>query len=292
MVNVKTKWSANIYEAELDKILVDALNEDIGEGDHSSQAVIPQTARGKAILISKQKGIIAGLRVAKRLFQLFDPHLEANPLLQDGDSIEPGTIIMHLQGPSLSILQTERLALNIIQRMSGIATLTAAYVKKVEGTKAKILDTRKTTPNMRLLEKEAVRIGGGDNHRMGLYDMIMLKDNHIDYAGGIENAIHQTINYLSKNNKKLKIEIEVRNPKELKQVLKVGGVNRIMLDNFTPEKTIEAVKMINGQYEIESSGGITLDTIYDYASAGVDFVSVGALTHQIQSLDISLNAIV
>ncbi|MCK5820478.1 MAG: carboxylating nicotinate-nucleotide diphosphorylase [Bacteroidales bacterium] len=274
----------------LDKILLDALDEDIGEGDHSSLAVISPDASGEAVLIAKQTGIIAGLRVIKRLFELFDSNLKADFLFEDGDLIMPGDEIMHLRGSSLSILQTERLALNIIQRMSGIATQTLGYVEKLKGTRAKVLDTRKTTPNMRLLEKEAVRIGGGDNHRMGLYDMIMLKDNHIDFAGGIESAIVQAGNYLRDKGKDLQVEIEVRSINELKEVLVIGGVNRIMLDNFTPKETRLAISMIDGQYETESSGGISLDTIRDYALTGVDFISVGALTHQIFSLDLSLQA--
>jgi len=278
--------------SNLDKILLDALNEDIGEGDHSSLAVISPDAFGEAVLIAKQTGIVAGLRVVNRLFELFDSSLHADFLFEDGDSIEPGNEIMRLRGLSLSILQTERLALNIVQRMSGIATQTEKYVEKLKGTKTKVLDTRKTTPNLRLLEKEAVMIGGGENHRMGLYDMVMLKDNHIDFAGGIEKAIIQTNSYLREKKKNLKIEIEVRNISELREVMEIGGINRIMLDNFTPEETRVAISMIGGKYQTESSGGITLDTIRDYALAGVDYVSVGALTHQIFSLDLSLKAII
>jgi len=278
--------------SNLDKILLDALNEDIGEGDHSSLAVISPDAFGEAVLIAKQTGIVAGLRVINRLFELFDSSLHADFLLEDGDSIEPGNEVMRLQGLSLSILQTERLALNIVQRMSGIATQTAKYVEKLKGTKTRVLDTRKTTPNMRLLEKEAVLIGGGENHRMGLYDMVMLKDNHIDFAGGIEKAINQTKSYLRDKKKNLKIEIEVRDIIELREVLEIGGINRIMLDNFTLEETSLAISMIGGKYQTESSGGITLDTIRDYALTGVDYVSVGALTHQIFSLDLSLKAII
>lgn len=277
-------------KTKLDKLLLDALKEDIGEGDHSSLAVIPSDAMGEAVLLAKQSGIIAGLRVIKRLFEIFDKNIETDFLLNDGDIIKPGDEVMLLKGPSLSILQTERLALNILQRMSGIATQTANYLEKLKGTKTIILDTRKTSPNLRLLEKEAVVIGGGQNHRMGLYDMIMLKDNHIDFAGGIEKAILQSKRYLKDNNKNLKIEIEVRDFKELREVLKIGFVDRIMLDNFTPLETIEAVTLIGGRYETESSGGITLNTIRDYALAGVDYISVGALTHQIFSLDLSLKA--
>lgn len=283
-------YFCDMTASNLDKILFDALNEDIGEGDHSSLAVISPDASGEAVLIAKQAGMVAGLRVIKRLFELFDSRLQTDFHFEDGDMISPGNEIMHLRGSCLSILQTERLALNIVQRMSGIATQTLSYVEKLRGTNTKVLDTRKTTPNMRLLEKEAVRIGGGENHRMGLYDMIMLKDNHIDFAGGIEKAIIQTRNYLRDKVLNLKVEIEVRDIDELKEVLKVGEVHRIMLDNFTPEETRVAVAMIDGKFQTESSGGINLDTIRDYALAGVDYVSVGALTHQISSLDLSLKA--
>lgn len=283
-------YFCDMTATNLDKILLNALNEDIGEGDHSSLAVISPDASGEAVLIAKQAGMLAGLRVIKRLFELFDNRLQTDFHFADGDMISPGNEIMHLRGPSLSILQTERLALNIVQRMSGIATVTLSYVEKLRGTNTKVLDTRKTTPNMRLLEKEAVRIGGGENHRMGLYDMIMLKDNHIDFAGGIENALIQTRNYLRDKAMNLKVEIEVRDLNELKEVLKLGEVHRIMLDNFTPEETRVAIAMIDGKFQTESSGGINLDTIRDYALAGVDYVSVGALTHQIFSLDLSLKA--
>lgn len=274
----------------LDNILLNALKEDIGEGDHTSLSVIPSDALGEAVLLAKQSGVLAGMRVIKRLFELFDKNLVAEFHSKDGDSIEPGDELMHLKGSSLSILQTERLALNIVQRMSGIATQTANYVEMLKGTKAKILDTRKTTPNFRLLEKEAVLIGGGENHRMGLYDMVMLKDNHIDFAGGIKKAIVQTKSYLQDKNKDLKVEIEVRDFNELNEVLEIGNIDRIMLDNFTPDETQKAVDLIDGRYETESSGGITMKTIRDYALSGVDYISVGALTHQIFSLDLSLKA--
>jgi len=276
--------------SDLDHILEAALAEDIAEGDHSSLAVIPPDRLGKAILIAKESGVLAGIRVISRLFELFDPELNYTIHLPDGSHLQPGKQVLTLAGPSLSILQVERLMLNILQRMSGIATQTAKYVKAIEGTHTVILDTRKTTPNLRSLEKEAVRIGGGENHRMGLYDMIMLKDNHIDFAGGIEKAILQTQEYLRKTGTTLAVEIEVRDFSELDEVLRVGQVDRIMLDNFTPEQTREAVTKINGRFEIESSGGITLQSIRPYAEAGVDFISVGALTHQILSLDLSLNA--
>lgn len=283
-------YFCSMNQANLDKFLIEALQEDIGEGDHSSLAVIPESATGQAILLAKQSGIVAGLRVIKRLFEIFDPRLLADFSAVDGASIVPGQELMILKGPSLSILQTERLALNIVQRMSGIATQTAAYAEQLKGTRARILDTRKTTPNLRMLEKEAVRIGGGENHRMGLYDMIMLKDNHIDFAGGIPKAISQTREYLKRNRKALKIEIEVRDFSELDQVLQTGGIDRIMLDNFTPEETKRAIQLIGGRYETESSGGINLETIRSFALTGVDFISVGALTHQILSLDLSLKA--
>lgn len=283
-------YFCSMTQANLDKFLIEALQEDIGEGDHSSLAVIPESATGQAILLAKQSGIVAGLRVIKRLFEIFDPRLLADFIAVDGASIVPGQELMILKGPSLSILQTERLALNIVQRMSGIATQTAAYAEQLKGTRARILDTRKTTPNLRMLEKEAVRIGGGENHRMGLYDMIMLKDNHIDFAGGIPKAISQTREYLKRNRKALKIEIEVRDFSELDQVLQTGGIDRIMLDNFTPEETKRAIQLIGGRYETESSGGINLETIRSFALTGVDFISVGALTHQILSLDLSLKA--
>jgi len=277
--------------SNLDTFLQNALQEDIGNGDHSSLAVIPNHAIGKSVLLAKETGILAGVRIVLRLFEIFSQDLKAEVLIHDGANIKPGDHILYLKGPSLHILQVERLALNILQRMSGIATVTNRYVKILEGTKAKILDTRKTTPNMRLLEKEAVKIGGGENHRMGLYDMVMLKDNHLDFAGGIEKAINMIHKYLNSNNLKLAIEIEVRDFEELNEVLKIGRVDRIMLDNFSPEETSEAVQLISGKFEIESSGGINLDTIRDYALTGVDFISVGALTHQIMSLDLSLKAI-
>lgn len=275
----------------LDKFIQEALKEDIGEGDHTSIACVPEHLGGNAELIVKQKGILAGLEVALRVFALVDYELTYEIEIFDGSEIEVGDRVFFLHGPRRSILKAERLILNILQRMSGIATLTNKFVEKIEGTGAKILDTRKTTPNVRFLEKEAVKIGGGYNHRMGLYDMIMIKDNHIDYAGGIENAITKTNNYLSKIGKDLKIEIEARDFDELQKILKIGDIHRIMLDNFTPDETCEAVKLIAGKYEIESSGGINLETIRPYAEAGVDFISVGALTHQINSLDMSLKAL-
>jgi nicotinate-nucleotide pyrophosphorylase (carboxylating) len=268
-----------------------SVGEDLGDGDHSSLACIPWEATGKAKLLIKEEGILAGVKVASEVFAAIDKDLLMEILIEDGSKINPGDITFYISGRQQSILKSERLVLNIMQRMSGIATSTNQYVTLVKGLKAKILDTRKTTPGIRFLEKEAVRIGGGMNHRMGLFDMIMLKDNHIVYAGGIEEAIKRTREYLKKNDRKLKIEIEARNLDNVAVILSVGGVNRIMLDNFTIEDTMEAVKQIGGRYEIESSGGITLETVRAYAECGVDFISVGALTHHIRSLDMSLKAV-
>jgi len=266
------------------------LNEDLGDGDFSSLSCISKEKTGKAKLLIKEKGVLAGIRVAGVLFSTIDKDLKFDIILDDGASVVPGDIAFYLSGSQQSILKSERLVLNIMQRMSGIATNTREYVSRLNGLKTNILDTRKTTPGFRFLEKEAVRIGGGMNHRMGLYDMIMLKDNHIDYAGGIEKAIIKARVYLKKNNLNLKIEIEARNSADVKKILSVGGVNRIMLDNFNIKDTLAAVKEIAGRYEIESSGSITLETIRSYAECGVDFISVGALTHHIKSLDMSLKA--
>ena len=267
-----------------------SLSEDVGDGDHSSLACISETEEGKARLIVKEQGILSGSRVAAEVFSIVDPGLESDMFIDDGSEIKPGDIVFHVKGRVLSILKAERLVLNIMQRMSGIATSTHQHVLRLEGLKTRILDTRKTTPGMRFLEKEAVRTGGGMNHRMGLYDMIMLKDNHIDYAGGIENAISKTKEYLTSTGRKLKVEIEARNLREVSIILETGGVDRIMLDNFSIEDTKEAVRMIGSRFETESSGGITLDTIRSYAECGVDFISSGALTHHIKSLDMSLKA--
>jgi len=275
----------------LREFILRSLAEDIGDGDHSSQACIPEDTTGKAKLLIKEKGILAGIRVAQEIFHLTDKDLKLDVVLEDGTLIFPGDIAFYLEGRQQSILKAERLVLNIMQRMSGIATSTHEYVSKLEGLKTKILDTRKTTPGMRFLEKEAVRIGGGVNHRMGLFDMIMLKDNHIDFAGGIEKAIIKTQEYLKKNKLDLKVEIEARNLDDVKTILSVGRVDRIMLDNFNTRDTLLAVKEISGKYETESSGGITLETIRSYAECGVDFISVGALTHHIKSLDMSLKAV-
>jgi nicotinate-nucleotide pyrophosphorylase (carboxylating) len=268
-----------------------SLEEDIGDGDHSSLACIPPEAEGKARLLIKGKGILAGCRVAMEVFRLADSDLNVDLLIKDGSPIAPGDIAFIVEGKKQSILKSERLVLNIMQRMSGIATSTREYTDRLSGLKAKVLDTRKTTPGIRFLEKEAVRIGGGVNHRMGLYDMIMLKDNHIDYAGGIEKAIRKTAEYLNRTGKKLQVEIEARSLDDVRRIIEAGEVDRIMLDNFSPEDTKAAVKMIAGRFETESSGGITLENIREYAECGVDFVSVGALTHQIRSLDMSLKAV-
>ena len=275
----------------IEDLLKQALQEDIQDGDHSSLACIPAEATGNCHLLVKQAGIIAGIEVAKQVFNMVDSRLNFNQLLNDGDTIKPGDIAFTIEGSRQSLLKGERLALNYMQRMSGIATETKAYVNLISHTKSKLLDTRKTTPNNRVFEKLAVKIAGGENHRFGLYDMIMLKDNHIDFAGGISNAIIQTQDYLKKNNLNLKIEIEVRDINELNQVLAAGSIDRIMLDNFSIEDTKHALELINGKYETESSGGIDKENIVKYAETGVDFISVGALTHQIKSLDLSLKAI-
>lgn len=274
----------------LDLIIHNAFKEDIGEGDHSSMACVPETGTGKARLIIKDTGILAGVELAQRIFHSYDPQLQIQVFITDGTPVQPGQIAFEVTGNSRSILATERLVLNFMQRMSGIATQTNKITQKIDGLSTKLLDTRKTTPGIRLLEKWAVRIGGGHNHRFALYDMIMLKDNHIDYAGGIEQAITRTNQYLKDNNKSLKIEVEVRNPEELRQVLQVGNVDRIMLDNFSPSQIKEVLPTIPKQFEVEASGGITLDNIREYAETGVDFISVGALTHSFKSLDMSLKA--
>ena len=275
----------------LREFILKSLEEDIGDGDHSSLACIPEETTGNAKLIIKEKGILAGISVVKKIFPIIDKDLIFDMILEDGSHIVPGDIAFYLSGNQQSILKSERLVLNIMQRMSGIATATHEYVSKLEGLKTIILDTRKTTPGVRFLEKEAVRIGGGMNHRMGLYDMIMLKDNHIDYAGGISNAISKTREYLKRNNLNLKVEIEARSLEDVRTILASGGIDRIMLDNFSVQDTLAAVKEISGRYETESSGGINLSTIRSYAECGVDFISVGALTHHIKSLDMSLKAI-
>ena len=264
--------------------------EDIGDGDHTTLCCIPEDAMGRSHLLIKEDGILAGIEVAKEVFRRFDPEMQVEVLIADGTPVKVGDIAMIVSGRIRSLLQTERLMLNIMQRMSGIATTTHKYVERLEGTGTRVLDTRKTTPGLRMLEKQAVKIGGGCNHRIGLFDMILLKDNHVDFAGGIENAIDRCHAYLNEKGLDLKIEIEVRNFDELNQVLRHGGVNRIMLDNFSVADTKKAVGLIAHRYETESSGGITIDTIRDYALQGVDFVSVGALTHSVKGLDMSFKA--
>ena len=266
--------------------------EDVGDGDHTTLASIPLETIGSARMKVKENGVIAGLEVAKEIFHLIDPDLEIILLYKDGFSVSSGDIILEVKGRAHSILKAERLVLNIMQRMSGIATTTKQYVNEIAGTKAKILDTRKTTPNFRYFEKLAVKIGGGHNHRFGLYDMILIKDNHIDFAGGVVEAIKAVKTYLEKNKKDLKVEIEARTPEDVEKIMNTGGVDRIMLDNFTPSKLKKAVERINGKFETEASGGITLENIKEYAATGVDYISVGALTHSYKSLDISLKAVI
>ncbi len=275
----------------LDELIKLWFAEDIGDGDHTTLSSIPADAMGKQQLIIKEEGIVAGIEVAKRVFAAFDPELKMTQYLHDGDHVKPGDVAFVVEGRVQSLLQTERLMLNIMQRMSGVATRTAEYVKLVEGTKCRVLDTRKTTPGLRMLEKEAVRIGGGCNHRIGLFDMILLKDNHVDFAGGISNAIRRAQEYLKEKGKNLKIEIEVRSFDELQEALNTGGIDRIMLDNFSPADTRRAVEIIGGRVEVESSGGITYDTLREYAECGVDVISVGALTHSVKSLDMSFKAV-
>jgi nicotinate-nucleotide pyrophosphorylase (carboxylating) len=279
------------FEKEIELIIENALREDIGDGDHSSLACIPADARGRAKLLVKDSGILAGVDFARRVFEKVDPQIKMEVLMQDGSRIKPGDVVFYIDGASQSILKAERLVLNAMQRMSAIATKTRTFADKLEGTHTKILDTRKTTPGIRALEKWAVKIGGGENHRFALYDMIMLKDNHIDFAGGIEIAVLKTQDYLASNNLNLKIIVEARDIQEIKQILKAGGVDRILLDNFNYNETREAVALIAGRCETESSGGITLETARKYADCGVDFISSGALTHSVYNLDLSLKAV-
>jgi len=274
----------------INRIIDNAFIEDIGDGDHSTLSCVSEDAQGKAKLLVKDTGVIAGVELAELIFKRFDENLEIEVFIRDGEHVKPGDIVFEVKGKSRSILTTERLVLNFMQRMSGIATQTNAIVKLIEGTNAKLLDTRKTTPGIRYMEKWAVRIGGGYNHRFALYDMIMLKDNHIDYAGGIEAAISKTRKYLDEKEKDLKIEVEVRNVSELEEVIRVGEIDRVMLDNFSPEAIKSALKIIPREFETEASGGITIDTIRSYAETGVDYISVGALTHSAKSLDMSLKA--
>ena len=275
----------------IDELLDLAFAEDIGDGDHTTLCCIPADEMGKQHLLVKEEGILAGVEIAKKVFHKFDPELKMTVFINDGAHVRPGDVAFVVEGRVRSLLQTERLMLNIMQRMSGIATMTAKYMERLKGLKTKVLDTRKTTPGMRMLEKEAVRIGGGMNHRIGLFDMILLKDNHIDFAGGLANAINKANEYIKANHKDgMKIEIEVRNFDELDEALATGHVDRIMLDNFTPENTKKAVDIVAGRCELESSGGITFDTLRDYGECGVDYISVGALTHSVKGLDMSFKA--
>lgn len=292
MLYINSELKMTIIDSPIiDQFIENAILEDVGDGDHTSLATIPETAQGRAQLIVKDNGILAGVDIASRIFQKFDPTVKIDIWIPDGARVRFGDIAFMVEGKILTILQCERLVLNIMQRMSGVATQTRRYVDCLNGLKTKVLDTRKTTPGMRLLDKYAVKLGGGENHRIGLYDMILIKDNHIDFAGSIENAVNEAKDYLKRHNKDLKIEVEARSLDDVKRIMALGGIQRIMLDNFDLETTHKAVRMINHQYETESSGGITIDTMRDYAKCGVDYISVGALTHQIRSLDMSLKAI-
>ena len=276
-------------EELIDDLLTLAFAEDVGDGDHTTLSTIPADETGKQQLIIKEEGILAGVDIARKVFEKFDPELKMTVMINDGAHVKPGDVAFVVEGKVRSLLQTERTMLNIMQRMSGIATTTARYQRELEGLKTKVLDTRKTTPGMRLLEKEAVKIGGGENHRIGLFDMILIKDNHVDFAGGIPQAVKAAKEYCQAKGKDLKIEVEVRNTEEIDQAL-AADVDRIMLDNFTPARTREAVELIAGRCEIESSGGITLETLREYGECGVDFISVGALTHSVKGLDMSFKA--
>ena len=278
-------------EELVDRLIDLSFAEDIGDGDHTTLCCIPEDAMGKSKLLIKEDGILAGVEIAKEVFHRFDPTMQVEVFMGDGAKVKKGDVAMIVTGKVRSLLQTERLMLNIMQRMSGIATMTSKYAERLEGTHTRVLDTRKTAPGMRMLEKQAVKIGGGCNHRIGLFDMILLKDNHVDFSGGIANAINRCHEYLKEKGLDLKIEIEVRNFDELKQAMDCGGIDRIMLDNFSVEDTKKAVEIVGGKYETESSGGITFDTLRDYAECGVDFISVGALTHSVKGLDMSFKAV-
>ena len=278
------------YKPFVDDLIELCIREDIGDGDHTSLACIPADEHGRMRLLCKQEGVIAGIEIEQIVLRRLDPEMHFEQILRDGDRVRPGDVAFYVSGRLRSLLQAERILLNIMQRMSGVATQTAVYVKRLEGLHTRVLDTRKTTPGMRVLDKMAVKIGGGEHHRMGLFDMILLKDNHIDFAGGIEKAIRRVRDYLTERGRQLPIECEVRSLEDIDKVFAAGGVDRIMFDNFTPEMTRRAVEKVAGRCETESSGGITLDTIREYAECGVDFISVGALTHQIRSLDMSLKA--
>lgn len=280
---------ANNPDRLIDELIRLAFAEDIGDGDHTTLCCIPADAQGRSKLLIKEEGVLAGVEMARRVFAAFDPELKMEVFINDGAHVKPGDVAFIVSGSTRSLLQTERLMLNIMQRMSGIATVTAKYVKALEGTKTRVLDTRKTTPGLRMIEKAAVKIGGGVNHRIGLFDMILLKDNHVDFAGGIAKAVAMAKQYCKEKGKDLKIELEVRNFDELNQALE-AGVDRVMLDNFSPADTRRAVEIINGRVETESSGGITFDTLRDYAECGVDYISVGALTHSVKGLDMSFKA--
>ncbi len=276
---------------ELNDLLIDlSFSEDIGDGDHTTLCCIPEDAMGRSKLLIKEEGILAGMRIAKEIFHRFDPTMEIEVFMEDGARVKPGDVAMIVSGKVRSLLQTERLMLNVMQRMSGIATMTDRYVQRLDGTSTRVLDTRKTTPGMRMLEKEAVKIGGGVNHRIGLFDMILLKDNHVDFCGGIAEALDRCAQYQKEKGLNLKVEIEVRTFDEIRQVMEHGGADRIMFDNFSVENTRKAVEMIGGKFETESSGGITFDTLRDYAECGVDYISVGALTHSVKGLDMSFKA--
>lgn len=277
-------------EELIDQLLDLAFAEDIGDGDHTTLSTIPADAMGKSRLIIKEEGILAGVKEAEKVLHKVDPSIKMTVMIQDGSRIKPGDVAFVAEGPVRSLLVAERTMLNIMQRMSGVATMTRRYQDELIGLHTKVLDTRKTTPGMRILEKEAVKIGGGTNHRIGLFDMILIKDNHIDFAGGIEKAVERAREYCKKNNKNLKIEVEVRTLDDIKRVISIGGVDRIMFDNFTPELTKEAVKLVAGKMETESSGGITLSNLRAYGEAGVDYISVGALTHSVKGLDMSFKA--
>ena len=281
----------NVKDELIDRLIDLSFAEDIGDGDHTTLSTIPADAMGKNMLLIKEDGVLAGVEMAKRIFARFDEALQVEVLIEDGAEVKKGDIAMYVTGSVRSLLQTERLMLNVMQRMSGIATMTRRYVKELEGTGTRVLDTRKTTPGMRIMEKEAVRIGGGVNHRIGLFDMILIKDNHVDFAGGIEQAVSRAKEYCKACGKELKIEVEVRTLEDLQKVIDMGGIQRIMFDNFDTEKTRKAVEMAAGRYETESSGGITFDTLRSYALCGVDFISVGALTHSVKGLDMSFKAV-
>ena len=275
----------------IDELLDLAFAEDVGDGDHTTLSTIPADAIGRSRLLVKEEGVIAGVEMAEKVLHRVDPSIKVEIIITDGSRVKPGDVAFFAEGPVRSLLVAERTLLNIKQRMSGIATMTRRYQDELEGLKTKVLDTRKTTPGMRMLEKEAVSLGGGTNHRIGLFDMILIKDNHIDFAGGIEKAVERAKNYCRENGKDLRIEVEVRGLDDIRRVLEIGGVDRIMFDNFTPELTREAVALVGGKTETESSGGITLDNLRAYGEAGVDFISVGALTHSVKGLDMSFKAV-